>query len=75
VLVDMFIDMFCISYVCLPTSLLAGWIARETVYERDDSFIQKSFVSMIAWNFCRSRGGVLRAHPQPPSHTHALGSV
>jgi len=39
VLVDMFIDMFGISYVCLPTSLLAGWIARETVNERDDSLV------------------------------------
>jgi hypothetical protein len=27
----MFIDMFGISYVCLPTSLLAGWIAHERV--------------------------------------------
>ena len=30
VLVDMFIDMFCISYVCLPFGLLAEQIAHET---------------------------------------------
>jgi hypothetical protein len=71
----MFIDMFGISYVCLPTSLHAGWIARETVYERDDSFIQKFFVFMIAWNICTSRGGVLRVHPQPPSNALMQGSV
>jgi hypothetical protein len=34
--------MFGISYVCLPTSLLAGCIARETVYERDDSLVKNS---------------------------------
>jgi len=71
----MFIDMFGISYVCLPTSRLAGWIARGTVYERDDSFIQKSFVSMIAWNICKSSGGVLRVHPQPPFNALMQGSV
>jgi len=37
VFVDMFIDMFGISYGCFPFGLLADRIVLETGYERDDS--------------------------------------
>jgi hypothetical protein len=37
VLVDMFIDIFGISYGCLPVGILADRIVRETGYERNDS--------------------------------------
>ena len=28
-----------------------------------------------AWDICRSRGGVLRVHPQPPSNAQDMGAL